>query len=207
MGIIHGQLLSGKWCIFPKILEYNVFLILFDFLPMNAPSHTVTFLLLLLSSFLFIYFSLLLMWRKNSKSSAFPLFLRSGISIQQKPAVHSFSQETYPNLLTLHWAHVRRPERDKYEKYSWMRSNSRRQNSKYVIGTCICKHKGRGNCKVGDCAVLESCSANIFEVLFEEWGAMEQRRVGSSQGQDRRALGARLRGLGFERAGAGQSLN
>ena len=60
---------------------------------------------------------------------------------------------------------------------------------------------------MGDCAVLESCSANIFEVLFEEWGAMEQRRVGSSQGQDRRALGARLRGLGFERAGAGQSLN
>lgn len=52
---------------------------------------------------------------------------------------------------------------------------------------------------MGDYGVVESCSANIFEVLFEECRAMEQRRVGSSQGQDGRALGARLRGLGFER--------
>ena len=37
---------------------------------------------------------------------------------QQKPAVPLFSQETYRNLLTLHWAHVRSLERDEYEKYS-----------------------------------------------------------------------------------------
>lgn len=54
---------------------------------------------------------------------------------------------------------------------------------------------------MGDYGVLESCSTNIIEVLFEEWGPVEQRRVGSSQGQDGRALGARLRGLGFERLG------
>lgn len=143
MGITHGQLLSDEWCIFRKILEYNVFLILFDFLPMNAPSHTILFLLPLLSSFLFIYFSFLLTWRKNSKSSGFPLFLRSGTFIQQKPAVHSFSQEIYPILLILHWAHVRSLERDKYQIYSWMRSDLRRQNSKYVIGTCVGKHKGQ----------------------------------------------------------------
>ena len=131
---------------FPEDPEYNVFLILFDLLPMNAPSHTVSFLLLLLSSFLFNYFPFLLIWRKNSKSSAFPLFLRSGISIRRKPAAHSFSKETYPNLLTLHWAHGRSLERDKYEKYSWTWGDARRQNGKYgkyVIGTCVCKHKGQ----------------------------------------------------------------
>ena len=49
--------------------------------------------------------------------------------------------------------------------------------------------------------MLESCSTEIMEVLFEEWGPMEQRRVGSSQGQDGRALGARLGDLGLERLG------
>lgn len=52
---------------------------------------------------------------------------------------------------------------------------------------------------MGDYEELESRSTNIFEMLFKERGATEQRRVGSSQGQDGRALGARLRGLGFER--------
>ena len=56
---------------FPEDPEYNVFLILFDLLPMNAPSHTVSFLLLLLSSFLFNYFPFLLIWRKNSSPVPF----------------------------------------------------------------------------------------------------------------------------------------
>lgn len=59
--------------------------------------------------------------------------------------------------------------------------------------------RAEGTCEVGDYEELESRSTNIFEVLFEEWGATGQRRVGSSQGWDGRALGARLRGLGFER--------